>query len=82
MKLLGLEREVAGHDHDAEDREGVPPEGIRRAQEGKGLVGGLVQEFPDGGKGSIMDHVDHAHGWSCGTAKRVYTRQCLSIKQG
>ena len=51
MNLLGLEREVAGHAHDAEDREGVPPEGVRRAsvqevgellqaQEGKGLVGG------------------------------------------
>ena len=65
MNLLGLELEVAGHAHDAEDHEGVPPKGIRRApvyyvgellqaQEGKGLVEGLVQEVPDGGRGPYL----------------------------
>ena len=28
------------------------------------VVGWLVQELPDGRKGSIMSHVNHAHGWS------------------
>ena len=78
MKLLSLELEVAGHDHDAQEHEGIPHEGIwcasvhavgelLQAQEVEGLVGSLVEE--------VQDEKQRARGSSQAMSRRQIARR-------
>ena len=77
MDLLSLELEVAGHAHDADVGE------LLQAQEGEGLIGGLVQEVPDVWESVIMSHVDHAQRRSlsgrCVLPGPIHAPECCAL---